>query len=57
MIALHVVPGGEPAENHTLGDCPCDPRSVTIPRDDDTADIVQLHRSLDGEDELRATAA
>jgi hypothetical protein len=51
MTTVHVLPTGEPLENHTLGDCHCRPRRKPIPRRDGTVEVVHLHRSpLDDED-------
>lgn len=47
MTQVHVLPTGEPLKAHTLGNCPCRPRSIRIPRDDGTAETVTLHRAYD----------
>jgi hypothetical protein len=47
VTTVHVLPTGETPEHHTLGNCPCRPRSIQIPRDDGTAELVTLHRAYD----------
>jgi hypothetical protein len=58
MTSVHVLPTGEPAEEHTLGECHCKPRKRPRRRGDGTIiDHVHVHRALDEEDELRSAAA
>lgn len=51
MTHLHVVPTGDALENHRFTDCPCRPRSKTIPRSDGTTELIHLHRALDEPDD------
>jgi hypothetical protein len=46
MTTVHVVPSGEPPENHTLGNCPCRPRRLPRRRGDGSViDWVHAHRA------------
>lgn len=46
MTTVHVLPTGEPPELHTLGNCPCRPRTRPRRRPDGTLiDHVHLHRA------------
>lgn len=46
MTTVHVVPSGEPPQQHTLADCPCQPRLRPRRREDGTiVDWVHVHRS------------
>jgi hypothetical protein len=50
MTTVHVLPTGEPPEDHTLGNCACQPRHKQIPRRDGTVEVVHLHRGADDDD-------
>jgi hypothetical protein len=46
MTSVHVLPTGEPPEDHTLGDCRCRPRRRPRHREDGTLiDHVHVHNA------------
>lgn len=50
MTTVHVLPNGDPLEGHRFTDCPCRPRSKSIPRTDGTTELIHLHRALNDPD-------